>query len=125
MTITGGQAMPVRTYPALAGFYAADRRRKDSRELDLGLAWRERNGFPTFRAAWVADTGEVYLVQHGPWPGGGQVTVLAEVADRRTLMHRLAGWREQVGRHGSLDWLRAKLDTTGQTTVGLLAGEAA
>ena len=57
--------MPVRTYPALAGFYAADRRRKDSRELDLGLAWRERNGFPTFRAAWVADTGEVYLVQRG------------------------------------------------------------
>ena len=117
--------MSVRTYPALAGFYAADRRRKDSREMDLGLAWRERAGFPTFRAAWVADTGEVYLVQHGPWPGGGQVTVLAHVADRRTLMHRLAGWREQVGGHGSLNWLRTKLDTTGDTTAELLAEQAA
>jgi len=117
--------MSVRTYPALAGFYAADRRRKDSRELDLGLSWRERRGFPTYRAAWVADTGEVYLVQHGPWPGGGQVSVIAHVPDRRSVMHRLAGWRQQVGRHGSLEWLRTKLGVDGQTTGQLLADEAA
>ena len=118
--------MPVRTYPALAGFYAADRRRKASRELDLGLAWRERRGFPTYRAAWVHDTGEVYLVQHGPWPGGGQVSVIATWPTAARLMHRLAGWREQVGRHGSLDWLRAKLEhQRARPPSALLAGEAA
>ncbi len=117
--------MTFRTYPALAGFYAADPRRRSSREVDLGLVWRQQIGFPTYRAAWVADTGEVYLVQHGPWSGGGQVSVIANVADRLTLMRQLAGWREQVGRHESLNWLHAKLGTTGQTTAGLLAGEAA
>lgn len=97
------------SYAAPAAFYAADPRRKRSREEDLGLWWRAEGGSPTFRAAWVEETGEVYLVQHGPWPGAGQVSVLARFADRAKLEARLAGWREMCGREGSLRWLGDRL----------------
>jgi len=100
--------MPER-YPALAGFYAGDSRRRSSRETDLGLWWRGRRGLPSFRAAWVEATGEVYLVQHGPAPRAGEVTVLGRECSRARLMRRLAGWREICGRPGSVDWLRSRL----------------
>ena len=51
--------------------------RRGSRERDVGLFWRSRRG-PTFRAAWVRDTGELYLFQHAlGGPGGGSVHLLA------------------------------------------------
>ena len=49
------------TYPSLEAFYAGDRRRRSSRERDVGLWWRGRGG-ATYRAAWVQATGEVYLL---------------------------------------------------------------
>ena len=59
-------APPLERYRSLASFYAADRRRIDSRELDVGLWWREDADGPLHRAAWVSDTGELYLVRLGP-----------------------------------------------------------
>jgi hypothetical protein len=96
-------------YPSVASFYLADRRRIYSRELDVGLWWRERADEPLHRAAWVHDTGELYLVCLGPTEaGGGQVEVLAVVKDRRRLERVLGGWRERCGEPRSLSWLRER-----------------
>jgi hypothetical protein len=108
-----GTARPLqralRSYPSLAAFYGADPRRIASRERDVGLWWRERAGSPIHRAAWVNDTGELYLVRLGPTEeGGGHVEVLAECARERQLETVLAGWREQCGEERSLSWLRAR-----------------
>jgi hypothetical protein len=96
-------------YDSLAGFYNADERRVRSRELDVGLWWREDLGGPLHRAAWVNDTGELYLVRLGPADGGGGlVEVLARVADRALLDGVLEGWREHCGEPRSLQWLRER-----------------
>jgi hypothetical protein len=100
--------MPVPAhYRSLSSFYNADPRRIHSRELDVGLWWREDADGPLHRAAWVNDTGELYLVRLGPSEdGGGEVEVLASVAEREWLESVLAGWREQCGGPRSLRWLR-------------------
>lgn len=96
-----------RIYPSLASFYRADRRRWSSREVDMGLWWREDAAGPLHRAAWVRDTGELYVVRLGPEDeGGGAVELLAEVRDLELLESALAGWRERCGRPRSLSWLR-------------------
>jgi hypothetical protein len=96
-------------YPSLASFYKADTRRLRSRERDIGLWWRDDVGGPLHRAAWVADTGELYLVRLGPPDeGGGEVEVLAIVRDRASLERTLSGWRERCGERRSLRWLRAR-----------------
>ena len=64
----GGQA-PLARYRSLADFYRADRRRLESRERDVGLWWREAADGPLHRAAWVSDTGELYLVR---WENGDE-----------------------------------------------------
>ena len=66
------------TYLSLGAFYAADKRRDISREHDLGLWWLGDDWHaPRFRAAWVDQTGELYLMQHEGTPGGGRVDVVA------------------------------------------------
>lgn len=101
---------PGERYASLAGFYNADQRRVRSRELDVGLWWREHDRGPLHRAAWVLDTGELYLVRLGtPADGGGQVELLARVGSRERLEHVLDGWREQCGGPHSLGWLRQRL----------------
>jgi hypothetical protein len=96
-------------YESLARFYNADERRVRSRELDVGLWWREALDGPIHRAAWVSDTGELYLVRLGPpAEGGGRVEVLARVPDRDRLERALAGWRERCGEPRSLRWLRTR-----------------
>jgi len=102
---------PCPRYRSLASFYTADPRRIHSRELDIGLLWREDACDPPYRAAWVSDTGELYLVRLGPpEQGGGQVEVLATVVDRERLESVLDGWREQCGAPRSLTWLRDRAD---------------
>ena len=97
------------SYPTLAGFYNADERRISSRELDVGLWWREDALGPLHRAAWVSETGELYLVRLGPGEeGGGRVEVLATVDDRERLESALSGWRERCGEPRSLGWLRER-----------------
>jgi hypothetical protein len=97
-----------RTYLSLSAFYA-DQRRRDSRERDIGLWWRSTRG-PTYRAAWIRDTGEVYLFQHAVGGrGGGSVHLLRPTLDERELDRRLAGWSDVCGREGSLEWLLARM----------------
>jgi hypothetical protein len=94
-----------RTYLSLAAFYASDPRRRDSRERDVGLWWRSVRG-PTYRAAWIQDTGELYLFQHAlTGPGSGSVHLIAGTFAAGELDVRLAGWQERCGRPGSLEWL--------------------
>ena len=98
-------------YPSLDAFYAGDRRRRGSRERDIGLFWRGRGG-ATYRAAWVQATGELYLLRHGrPDCRGGYVRVLGRYAAHE-LSTRLAGWREVCGRPHSLDWLLERAQTS-------------
>ncbi len=101
---------PAKTsYRTLAGFYNADERRIGSREMDVGLWWRGDAVGPLHRAAWVSDTGELYLVRLGPGDqGGGRVEVLATVDDRERLESALSGWRERCGEPRSLGWLRER-----------------
>jgi len=96
-------------YRSLASFYTADERRIHSRELDVGLWWREEADGPLHRAAWVSDTGELYLVRLGPVAeGGGRVEVLGVADDSERLEAALEGWRESCGEPGSLSWLRER-----------------
>jgi hypothetical protein len=102
-------AVPAVRYGSLAAFYRADPRRLASRELDIGLWWRDGRDGPLHRAAWVTDTGELYLVRLGPeGAGGGRVEMLASVADRERLQGALEGWRERCGEPCSLAWLRER-----------------
>jgi hypothetical protein len=106
---------PPERYRSLASFYNADPRRIHSRELDIGLWWRERADGPPHRAAWVSDTGELYLVRLGPTAeGGGAVELLATVTDRERLESVLAGWREHCGDPRSLTWLRERAARLGE-----------
>src|SRR5262245_45661919 len=102
------RASPQR-YDSLQGFYTADSRRVGSREHDVGLWWRESADGPLHRAAWVRDTGELYLVRLGPpEQGGGRVEVLGCVAEHEQLEQALAGWRGHCGEPQSLGWLRGR-----------------
>jgi len=108
-------SLPTR-YTSLASFYNADPRRVRSRELDVGLWWREDADGPLHRAAWVSDTGELYLVRLGPSEeGGGEVELLASSVERERLESVLEGWREQCGRPRSLTWLRERAAGLGET----------
>ena len=103
----GAQAL--KRYTSLVDFYQDDPRRLESRERDVGLWWREDADGPLHRAAWVHDTGELYLVHLGPRSaGGGAVEVLAVLDDRHSLERALVGWRERCGEPGSLGWLRRR-----------------
>jgi len=104
-----------RRYRSLADFYNADARRLNSRELDIGLWWREAADGPLHRAAWVDDTGELYLAHLGPASqGGGTVELLATVPERERLERMLLGWRDRCGAPGSLTWLRTRVRTPGR-----------
>ena len=113
-------------YGSLASFYTADPRRVDSREHDVGLWWREAPDGPLHRAAWVSDTGELYLVRLGPpEQGGGRVEVLATIAEHERLERVLEGWRERCGEPRSLTWLRERAARIGGRVRATQAGVTA
>jgi hypothetical protein len=96
-------------YRSLRNFYMGDPRRVTSEERDVGLWWRDADGQPLHRAAWVQETGELYLVRLGdPAEGGGTVEVLGLARDRSELDTALSGWRERCGAPRSLSWLRER-----------------
>jgi hypothetical protein len=89
----------------LRAFYAADPRRSASAERDFGLRWRSTTG-ATYRAAWIADTEELYSVRHSGATESAEVAVLARV--RAEVLERvLAGWRRicESDQPGSYEWL--------------------
>lgn len=98
-----------RFYPSLQAFYAADTRRRASRERDFGLRWRGRAG-ATYRAVWVERTGELCVIRTGDPRGGGGT---AEVAERGLqlgeLKAALEGYQDVCGRPSSLGWLLDRL----------------
>ena len=97
--------------PALKDFYAEDPTRAESRELDLGLRWRGLDE-STYRAAWIAGTGELYAVRHGSPSETSRVSVLARLGPEG-LARALDGWREIVDSDepGTYEWLRARART--------------
>ena len=105
--------MFAQTYPSLEAFYAADFRRRHSKERDLGLLWRDR-GEAAFRAAWVQGTGEVYLFMYAQIDGsGGTVDVLDRRFTLREIVRTFAGYRDHCGQPGSLQWLLDRAGATG------------
>jgi hypothetical protein len=117
--LLGGPTMFTTVYPSLDAFYRGDTRRRYSRERDIGLVWRAAHG-STFRAAWVQETGEVYLFRHGhPLDGGGVVCVEERRFELRELLETIAGYREVCGRPGSLAWLVERLGA--QPAIALAA----
>jgi hypothetical protein len=103
-----GEAMP--SYPSLGAFYLADRRRATSRERDVGLWWRgEGPHAPTFRAAWVEATGELYVMQHEGTVGGGHIEVLDSLDSFAELHKLVRGWEDVCGDPGSIDWLLTRV----------------
>jgi hypothetical protein len=92
----------------LTRFYS-DPRRKRSRERDVGLYWRDGERGPTYRAAWLAETGELVSVRHGAVnDGGGVVELLAMIPYEHDLEDALDGWEDVCGEPGSMGWLRAR-----------------
>jgi predicted nucleic acid-binding Zn-ribbon protein len=103
-----------RSFESLADFYAGDPRRLSSAERDVGLWWRDGEGQSLHRAAWVEETGELYLVHADDGEqGAGRVEVLARSRDWPRLARALAGWREVCGQRDSLRWLRERLRVLG------------
>jgi Tfp pilus assembly protein PilV len=100
---------------SLRSFYRADRRRARSSERDLGLHWRTRDG-ESYRAAWVADTGELYAIRHGDSTADGRLSILARV-DAQALERELAGWQEVCDSDapGTYEWLRDRAATAART----------
>jgi hypothetical protein len=92
------------SHASLAAFYAADRRRWPSSERDLGLRWRSSDG-PTYRAAFVEATGELYVFKHlRADGGGGMVFVHERKAAAPGLAEAFEGWQDVCGADGSFDW---------------------
>jgi hypothetical protein len=95
------------TYSSLDAFYAAHPRRHTGRERDFGLFWTGPD-HRVYRAAWVEETGELYVHQHLATRGDGRVEVLRRFS-RSELERQLRGWRDVIGRAGSFDWLVARV----------------
>jgi hypothetical protein len=94
-------------YRSLRNFYLADRCRRSSREDDVGLWWRVGLHGPLYRAAWVRNTGELYVTRLGRHQdGAGEVQVLGRADDRHQLDAALNGWQDACPAPDSLTWLR-------------------
>jgi hypothetical protein len=106
-------------------FYDADPRRRASEEVPFGHEWTDTAG-GRYEVMWIADTGEVYamfepiepissdgigdlVVQHMP-VSAVTVEALGTVPTRAEIDERLAGWEAEMGKLGSIDWVRARLD---------------
>jgi hypothetical protein len=94
-------------YESISNFYLADSRRRSSREQDVGLWWRVGAHGPVYRAAWVRETGELYVTRLGPPEDGrGEVVVLGRARDRSQLEEVLQGWQDVCPQPDSMTWLR-------------------
>jgi len=97
-------------FASLLEFHAADPARGRSVEIDYGQPWRTGAFGPTYRVAWLQDTGELFAVRLGGIrAGGGGVELVAHVPDERVLGDMLAGWQDVCGTFDSMRWLRGRV----------------
>lgn len=94
-------------FRSIAEFARSDRSRIHSRERDFGLHWRDADAL--YRAAWIEDTRELYIVQLGPSSAGGGHVELLAVAEPEHLEQTLSGWGDMVDKPDSLRWLRDRV----------------
>jgi hypothetical protein len=95
------------TFASIEDFVRADMDRLTSREIDFGVLWRD-GADSSYRAAWIEETGELYVVQAGqPSIGGGHVEVLG-VTDRVGVEAALEGWQTPAREHASVAWIRRR-----------------
>jgi RNA polymerase sigma-70 factor, ECF subfamily len=100
-------------YRSLSNFYLTDPCRIASRERDLGLWWRVGLHGPTYRAAWVRETGELYAARLGMPKEQGEVYVLGKASDEE-LEEALAGWADICPQPDSMTWLRHRAASLAQ-----------
>jgi hypothetical protein len=105
-------------------FYDADPRRRESEEIEFGRDWTDVTGARA-EISWVADTGELYLMQEPNAPiymdpvgdtiepdlptEALQVQVLAVVETREQVENILSGWQEAMPTLGSLMWAKGRI----------------
>ena len=107
-------------FASLTDFYASHEDRLASAEIDVGLSWRDGVHGPTYRAAWVQKTGELYALRHAsPLDGGGVVRLLGRFADEAALEAALRGYQHVCGEAHSFAWLQARV--AGQLPLDLAA----
>jgi hypothetical protein len=83
--------------------YASDPQRARSREVRYGGLWPEVAPVPTYRLAWVEDTGELSAVELSePDEGQDPVEVLGVLWSQPQVEACLAGWSERCGGQRSL-----------------------
>jgi hypothetical protein len=111
-------------------FYAADERRRQSSEIEIGTEWRDSQGVPC-ELNWVQDTGELYVMRE-PVPGVyvdpiifGDVRVsrepvkvigvviLGTIATHDELEQVLSGWQEAMDAENSVSWITDRLAAAG------------
>ena len=110
----------------ISEFYDGDPARRESEEINFGDGWStEADQHSTYRANYLHDTGELYVVRE-PHPGGlfaryldqldidqvevEQLTVeiLGRFADEDAVQQALNGWQHEMTRPDSLEWLRER-----------------
>ena len=107
----------------LEEFYAADERRRQSAELELGTDWSDENG--RCGVSWVEDTGEVYVMREPiarvTGSGAGDlelvsmsedalgVEVLGVVTGRAAVESVMSGWEQQMPAADGIAWLRDRV----------------
>jgi hypothetical protein len=110
----------------ISQFYDTDPARRDSAEESFGDGWTtEDDQHSTYRANWLAETGELYVVRE-PHPGGliarfldqlgvdqadvEQLTVhvLGVFSSEAAVKEALSGWQQHMTKPDSLAWLRER-----------------
>ena len=107
-------------YRSLSSFYLADPCRIASHERDLGLWWRVGLHGPTYRAAWVRETGELYAARLGMPTEQGEVHVLGKASDEE-LEEALEGWADICPQPDSMTWLRHRAASLAQPEASRVA----
>ena len=110
----------------ISQFYDEDPARRESSEEGFGDGWStEADRHSTYRASWLNQTGELYVVRE-PHPGGlfaryldqldvdqadvEQLTVevLARFDSEAAVKQALQGWEKAMNHPNSLNWLRER-----------------
>jgi hypothetical protein len=112
-------------------FYAADERRRESAEIEMGTEWRDSYGV-RYELNWVEATSELYVMREpvpplweDPFGGihvetdkdapvtGMTVAVIAHIQTRERLEEILDGWQKAMPATDSVAWLQDRLRPAG------------